>query len=100
MAKKKQPGRTRRAQYDDFLQAAYKKTCAGCEIVGFEFPTQERQQQFHYALMEYGVDKYLFYDGNGVRATVVAENGKAGGFKDIAESLDGVEIRVRLDEEI
>ena len=50
--------------------------------------------------MEYGVDKYLFYDGNGVRATVVAEKGKAGGFKDIAESLDGVEIRVRLDEEI
>lgn len=87
-------------QYDEFLQSAYKTTCAGCEIVGFEFPTPERQQQFHYAVMEYGVDQYFFYDGNGPRGIIIAPKGKCDTFKAIARSFDGSEFRVRLDEQI
>lgn len=92
--------RTRRAQYDDFLRAAYKITCRDCTIVGFEFETPERQQQFHYALMEHAMENYLFYDGNGTRATVVATKEQGTAFRSIAESFDGREIKIFLDEPI
>ena len=80
MAKKKSSGRTKRNQYDDYLMVAYKKTCRDVAILGFEFATEERQHQF--------------------RANVIASNENANALRAIAESFDGSEYRVILDEEI
>lgn len=100
MAKKKSSGRTKRNQYDEYLTTAYKKTCRDVAVLGFEFATKERQHQFHYGLMEHAIDKYMMYDGHGIRATVITENENADALRAIAESFDGSEYRVMLDEEI
>ena len=97
MAKKKS-NRTRRDQYDDYLLAAYKKTCKDVSVLGFEFATEERQKQFHYGLMEHVMHKYLLYDGHGNRANVITD--WPDDLRSIAESFDGKEFRVMLDEEI
>lgn len=97
---KKEKGRTRREQYDAFLIPTYKTTCQKCDVVGIEFEKPERQRSFHYALMEQGVDKYLFYDGNGCRAIVVSEKGFGDRIKNLAVSYHGRPFRVYLDEEI
>lgn len=98
MAKKKSSGRTKRNQYDEYLAAAYKKTCRDVAVLGFEFATEERQHQFHYALMEHAIHKYILYDGHGFRANVITE--WADDLRAVAESFDGKEFRVMLDEEI
>lgn len=100
MAKKKSSGRTKRNQYDEYLMAAYKKTCRDVAVLGFEFATEERQHQFHYGLMEHSIDKYMLYDGNGNRANVIASNENANALRAIAESFDGTEYRPLLDAEI
>lgn len=97
---KKNTGRTRRDQYDEYLSVAYRKTCRDVAILGFEFATEERQHQFHYGLMEHSIDKYMLYDGNGNLANVIASNEYANALRAIAESFDGTEYRVMLDEEI
>ena len=97
MAKKK-TGRTRRDQYDEYLSAAYHKTCRDVSVLGFEFFTEERQHQFHYALMEHAMQKYMLYDGHGIRANVITE--WPDDLRVIAQSFDGKEYRVMLDEEI
>ena len=99
MAKKKS-NRTRRDQYDDYLLAAYKKTCKDVSVLGFEFATEERQKQFHHGLMEYAMHKYLLYDGHGNRANVITSKDNADAMRAIAESFDGKEYRVMLAEEI
>lgn len=100
MAKVKTTGKTKRNQYDEYLIAAYKKTCRDVAVLGFEFDTEERQHQFHYGLMEHAVDKYMLYDGNGTRANVIASNENANALRAIAESFDGKEYRPLLDEKI
>ena len=97
MAKKK-TGRTLRDQYDEFLSAAYHKTCRDVSVLGFEFATEERQQQFHYGLMEHAMKKYILYDGHGIRANVITE--WPDDLRVIAQSFDGTEYHVMLDEEI
>ena len=92
--------RTRRNQYDDYLAVAYKKTCRDVAVLGFEFATEESQHKFHYGLMEYAVDKYMLYDGNRNRANVITSKDNADAMRAIAESFDGSEYRVILDEEI
>ena len=98
MAKKKSSGRTKRNQYDEYLAVAYKKTCRDVAVLGFEFATEESQHKFHYGLMEYAMHKYLLYDGHGNRANVITE--WPDDLRSIAESFDGTEYRVMLDEEI
>ena len=97
---KKNTGRTRRDQYDEYLSVAYRKTCRDVAILGFEFATEERQHQFHYGLMEHAIDKYMMYDGHGTRATVITGKENADALRAVAESFDGTEYRVMLDEEI
>lgn len=97
---KKNTGKTRRNQYDEYLTVAYRKTCRDVAVLGFEFATEERQHQFHYGLMEHAVEKYMMYDGTGKRATVISDHGNENALRAIAESFDGTEYRVILDEEI
>ena len=97
---KKSNVRTRRNQYDEFLNRAYHKTCKDVEVLGFEFPSEERQKQFHYGLMEYCLDDYLLYDGAGCVARVICAKQFADKMRGQAENFDGKEFRVMLDEEI
>lgn len=48
--------------------------------------------------MEYAMHKYLLYDGHGNRANVITD--LPDDLRSIAESFDGKEYRVMLDEEI
>ena len=99
MAKKKS-NRTRRDQYDDYLLAAQKKTCKDVLVLGFEFPTESRQKQFHYWMMTYALSEYLLYDGNGNRANIITNDKHAPDVRSIALSFDGKECSPKLDEEI
>ena len=96
----KQAKRTRRTQYDEYLMSAYHKTCKDVSVLGWEFPTEERQHQFHYGLMEHAVERYMLYDGDRFRARVVTSKENADALRAIAESFDGKEFKVMLDEEI
>ena len=100
MAKSKTGGKTRRDQYDEILSAAYHKTCKDCAVLGFEFESESKREQFHYALMEYCIDKYKLFDGNGCRANVVTDKANAAEIRGIAGGFDGGEYRVQLDAEI
>ena len=96
----KQAKRTRRTQYDEYLMSAYHKTCEDVAVLGFEFPTEERRNQFHYALMEFCLDEYLLFDGSGRVARVICAKQFADKMRGQAENFDGKEFRVMLDEEI
>lgn len=96
----KQAKRTRRTQYDEYLMSAYHKTCKDVAVMGFEFPTEERQRQFHYGIMEHAVDRHMLYDGAGFRARVVASKDNADALRAIAESFDAKEFKVMLEEEL
>lgn len=100
MARSKTGGKTRRDQYDEILSAAYHKTCKDCIVLGFEFESESRREQFHYALMEYCIDKYKLFDGNGCRANVVTDKANAAEIRGVAGGFDGGEYRVQLDAEI
>lgn len=97
---KKDKARTRRNQYDEFLVSVYKKTCRDVDVLGFEFENQERQKQFHYALMEHALDSYLLYDGADNIARVLCAPGCADELRSIAAGFDAKEFRVMLDETI
>lgn len=97
---KKSNKRTRRMQYDELLRSAYKTNCKELAFVGVEFEKRERQHQFHYALLDYAQDKYLFYDGMETRAIVACKKEYADDIRAIADGLEGRQIPVYLDEEI
>ena len=97
---KKSNVRTRRMQYDDLLHTAYQTNCNAIAFVGVEFEKRERQHQFHYALLDYAQDKYLFYDGMETRAIVACKKEYADDIRAIADGLEGRQIPVYLDEEI
>ena len=99
MAKKSEK-RTRRMQYDAFLRPVHKTNCKELAFVGVEFEKRERQHQFHYALLDYAQDKYLFYDGMETRAIVACKKEYADDIRAIADGLEGRQIPVYLDEEI
>lgn len=96
----KQAKRTRRTQYDEYLMSAYHKTCKEVAVLGFEFPTEERRNQFHYSLMEFCLDEYLLFDGSGRTARVICGNQFADKMRGHAGNFDGKEFRAMLDEEI
>lgn len=87
-------------QYDAFLRPVHKTNCKELAFVGVEFEKRERQHQFHYALLDYAQDKYLFYDGMETRAIVACKKEYADDIRAIADGLEGRQIPVYLDEEI
>lgn len=97
---RKEKGRTRRQQYDEFLTSVYKRTCRDLAVLGFDFGTAERQKQFHYELMVLALDSYLLYDGLGPKAHIICAKGCADEIRRIAVNNAGKEFRVMLDETI
>ena len=87
-------------QYDAFLRPVHKTNCKEIAFVGVEFDKRERQHQFHYSLLAYAQDKYLFYDGTETRAIVACKKEYADDIRAIADGLEGRQIPVHLDEEI